>query len=75
MKREKQRHFLTERKKGVKGERFSKMRPLKPHILKSRKGPMKTEEKELVLRMYHIYITDFKYKRSKAVEVTAKLLG
>ena len=73
--REKQRHFLTERKKGTRGEKFSKMRPLKPHILKGRKGPMKTEEKELVLRMYHIYITDFKYKKSKAVEVTAKLLG
>ena len=74
-KREKQRNFLTERKKGTKGKKFSKMRPLKPHILKGRKGPMTKDEKELALRMYNIYINDFKYKRSKAVEVTAKLLG
>ena len=75
-KREKQRHFLTERKKTINGEKYGgKLRPLKPHILKGRKGPMTKDEKELALRMYDIYIAEFKYKRSKAVEVTAKLLA
>ena len=74
--RQKQKMFFKLRKKNMKGKNITQL-PITPikNISGRKYGPLKTEEKEDILRMVRNEIIENGRKRSKAIKETAKTFG
>ena len=73
-KKEKSKQFYKERRKAINETKLIKLRPLKPEFWKIKKGPISKADKEHALRIFHMHLTEYGLKKSKAVEKTAKFL-
>ena len=72
--KQKSKQFYEERRKAIKETKLIKLRPLKPELWKIKTGPISKADKEHALRIFHMHLTEYGLKESKAVEKTAKIL-